>query len=341
MTTEEALNLLCGVVPDGILHWNEFRSRGEPPPRLIGVDLSGIVIEGAKLDGVDLTSANLSGATLREVNLTGANLYRAVLVGTDLTGSNLLAARFEQADLTRASLTKADATHASFVKANVFKTKFHKTQLHSTRWAEVKSLPYAEDLVTTAIAAAQPAEWVEEAKLNYFQRYCSWEILRAFGRLPLFGVSWVTLLSLLTYLYAMSWYNGQVRNLKGLTETAAHKAERAHLGPVGRLADATGDHLHELPMPSLIWLTLGSTVSLAFASAIYSLWCPSRVKEFSRDVWCDQLSRPLLHYLPAVWWYPIPRAICGFCYFFGGITAGIIVIPVKIFNAASYIAHNV
>ena len=98
-------------------------------------------------------------------------------------------------------------------------------------------------------------------------------------------------------------------------------------------------HLHELPIPTRSLILFGSTVLLAVASTIYTLACPSRIKEFTKDVWRDQLERPLLHYWPFAWQYRTLRLICWVCYIAGGIGA-LYVLAVKVGNAGVYIWQN-
>src|SRR2546425_3893712 len=39
----------------------------------------------------------------------------------------------------------------------------------------------------------------------------------------------------------------------------------------------------------------------AIGSTLYTFFCPSRIKEFSRDQWCDQIGHSLVHYWPFAW----------------------------------------
>ena len=73
-----------------------------------------------------------------------------------------------------------------------------------------------------------------------------------------------------------------------------------------------------LPIPNQSMLIIFSTVLLASGATLYTFFCPSRVKEFSRDQWCDQLGRHLIHYWPLAWKWRYVRVVCALCYFFGG-----------------------
>jgi hypothetical protein len=56
-----------------------------------------------------------------------------------------------------------------------------------------------------------------------------------------------------------------------------------------------------------------STILLAVGSTLYTFFCPSRIKEFSCDQWCDQLGHSLLHYWPLAWKHRYIRLTCAAC----------------------------
>jgi hypothetical protein len=88
--------------------------------------------------------------------------------------------------------------------------------------------------------------------------------------------------------------------------------------PLHRLAPLVLERRHPRRIPSLSFVFLLSTGLLAAGSTLYTLFCPSRVKEFSRDQWCDQLGRSLLHYWPLAWKHRYIRPACAACYALGG-----------------------
>ncbi len=139
--------------------------------------------------------------------------------------------------------------------------------------------------------------------------------------MPLFGLSYSVLTLIPAYIYLLAWYNSQVEKLHELPTT----------GDLSIL-----QHLHKLPLPSRSLILLISTILLAVASTLYTLFCPSRIREFTKDVWCDQLNRSLLNYWPLAWQHRHLRAVSGFCYLVGGVGALSILIE-KLGNAAVYI----
>ena len=87
---------------------NDDSGAGLAAAKLTGTDLSNANLSYANLSGVDLTAvANLSGVVLET-----ARLHRANLVGVNLSGENLSNASFRGADLSNANLSGANMYHA-------------------------------------------------------------------------------------------------------------------------------------------------------------------------------------------------------------------------------------
>jgi hypothetical protein len=99
------------------------------------------------------------------------------------------------------------------------------------------------------------------------------------------------------------------------------------------------EHLKKEPIPGFSKLTLSGAVLLGIGSTIYAIWCPTRIKEFSRDQWRDELQRSLVHYLPYTWQFTWLRAVCMLCYILGG-SAILFVLVTKIYNAFEFLWTN-
>lgn len=117
------------------------------------------------------------------------------------------------------------------------------------------------------------------------------------GRLPLFGVSYTVLILIPILFYSLALYNDKVELIRAWAEHIVVLPDST----LPRLAPFVLERLHPCPIPSLSFLLLVSTVLLAVGSTLYTFFCPSRVKEFGRDQWCDQLGHSLLHYWPLAW----------------------------------------
>lgn len=77
-------------------------------------DLSGAVLDNAKLSGVDLSGALLRGTSLKNANLSGSKLIHADLNDANLCGADLSSSQLLLADFTGADLTAADLSNACF-----------------------------------------------------------------------------------------------------------------------------------------------------------------------------------------------------------------------------------
>jgi hypothetical protein len=109
------------------------------------------------------------------------------------------------------------------------------------------------------------------------------------GRLPLFGASYTALILIPIVFYGLALYNDKIELIRAWAEQG------------GTVPDYLLGRLRPRPIPSQSFVVLLSTGLLAVGSTLYTFFCPSRVKEFSRDQWCDQPGRSLLHYWPLAW----------------------------------------
>ena len=113
-----------------------------------------------------------------------------------------------------------------------------------------------------------------------------------------------------------------------------HRDEHARLRfPARRIV------VYLLTIPRLSFILFVSTILLAVGSTLYTFFCPSRVKEFSRDQWCDQLGRSLLHYWPLAWKHRYLRLACAACYALGGAGA-LWVLGTKVWQTARFILQH-
>ena len=151
----------------------------------------------------------------------------------------------------------------------------------------------------------------------------------------MFSVSYIALICIPIVFYGLALYNDKVEILCTWAEQVASAPDN----PLHRLATLFRERLHPQPIPSQSFILLVSTSLLAVASTLYTFCCPSRIKEFSRDQWCDQLGNSLLHYWPLAWKHRWIRLICVACYVLGGL--GVLwVIVNKVWNVAKFILKH-
>ena len=245
-----------------------------------------------------------------------ANLSGVKLVHADLSRANLVEANLSSADLRDATLHKADVSRADL---------FHAI-LGGAFLAEVVGAHQAYGLETVEFNP-DPNTFIPRDDARYFEachrpwpeHWVDWERLKVAGRLPLFGVSYTVLILIPMIFYGLALYNDKIDLVRAWAEQAVTSPDH----PLHRLAPLILERLHPRLIPSQSFVLLASTVLLAIASTLYTLRCPSRIKEFSRDQWCDQLGRSLMHYWPFAWKHRYIRLVCAACYALGGVGAAL------------------
>jgi uncharacterized protein YjbI with pentapeptide repeats len=297
-----------------------------------GVNLGRVHLKGANLCEADLRGVKLQDAidlrkaVLLKANLAGVRLFKADLSKAALAGANLTGADLSEADLSEADLNGADLSEAILGGTILYKMSGAQDAYG------LETVRFNPDSDTQSSGPRNDARYFEWCHRPWPERWLDWERLRGLGRLPLFGVSYTVLILIPIVFYRLAVYNDKIE----LIRTWAAQVVALHDHPLHRLASLILERLHPRPIPNLSFLLLLSTVLLAAASTLYTAFCPSRIKEFSRDQWCDQFGRSLLHYWPLAWKYRYIRLACATCYALGGAGA-LWVLGTKIWHTALFI----
>jgi hypothetical protein len=223
-----------------------------------------------------------------------------------------------------------------------------KSSLGGTFLAELSGAHQAYGLETVrfipksgSVVPRNDARYFAECHRPWPERWFDWERLRIAGRLPLFGISYTALILIPIVLYSLALYNDNIDLVRDWAEQVVTSPEH----PLHRLAPLILQRLHSRPILILSLVLLVSTILLAIGSTRYTLRCPSRIKEFSRDQWCDQLGHSLLHYWPLAWRERYVRLACAACYALRGFGAACVSItahkcPVIVGNSLQQISGN-
>jgi uncharacterized protein YjbI with pentapeptide repeats len=265
-------------------------------------DFSNCQLTGANLSRAKVPSGKFSGAALQAINFSAADLTGADFVNASLSGANLAGAKLMRANLQQAQLNGVNITKADFYEAN----------LSNASLQDVVGAYRARHLLTTRIEP--DVFYFPSVSRPWPERWVDWERIRIAGRLPLLGVSYTGLITIPVFVYALGIYNENV----DLLRTWIGQTENTSAGMGAHAASVILDHLHARPIPSRFLVLFLATLCLAVASTIYALACPSRIKEFSRDQWCDELRHSLVHYWPEAWKRRVLRFACALLYMLGG-----------------------
>jgi hypothetical protein len=214
----------------------------------------------------------------------------------------------------------AEAIHQWREKNPDVKLDLGEAGLGGTILRGVRGAAHAHDLETVRLLPAGDAMYFETYRRRWPEYWLDWERLRGVGRLPLFGISYTALILIPIVFYGLALYNDKIELVRAWAEQVIALPDH----PWHRLAPLVLERLHSHPIPSLSLVLLASTILLAAASTLYTWRCPSRIKECSRDQWCDQLGRSLLHYQPLAWKERYVRLACAVCYGLGGLGAALV-----------------
>jgi Pentapeptide repeats (8 copies) len=315
------LRRLRGLSAD--LHAADLRAADLRRAYLESATLRGADLREAKLRRVDLRKAileraDLCKADLRRADLREAKLWRATLRGADLENANLYTAGLHGADLENANLHAADLREADLRRTDLRGANLREALLAGANMRDVWGAYWAHGLEATRFTptsgrGSSDAFYFETCIRFWPERWLDWERLRLWGRLPLFGPSYSALILILIIFYGLDLYNDYVKLVRAWAEQVRAQPDLS----LHRLAVLVLERLQQRPIPQQSLQLFFSTILLAVGSTLYTLKCPSRIKEFSQDQWCDQLGHSLVHYWPLAWQYRYIRLVCAACYVLG------------------------
>jgi hypothetical protein len=232
-----------------------------------------------------------------------------------------------EADLRKANLRKADLGEAHLNETDLRGTSLHEARLAGATMSNVRGAYRAHGLETTRLkpasgTGATDALYFETCVRPWWVRWLDWERLRVMGRLPLFGPSYFALILILILFYGLDFYSDCVKLVRAWAEQVVLQSDH----PLHWLASLVLAHLRIPPIPPQSLCLFVSIIFLAAGSTLYIVFCPSRVKEFSREQWCYQLGRSLLHYWPFACQHCLVRPLCAVCCVIGSLGAGYVLL---------------
>ena len=138
-TDTRRVDLSGAVLDDAKLPGRNLSGANLRGARLTRADLAGVDLSGADLREADLRHAWITGATLKGANLRGANLGGALLNASNLQKVDLAGATITEANLNVADLTGADLTGVDLSGAGLNRTTLRGATLRGAdlSWAHL------------------------------------------------------------------------------------------------------------------------------------------------------------------------------------------------------------
>jgi hypothetical protein len=113
-------------------------------------------------------------------------------------------------------------------------------------------------------------DYLDQVKLGFKSRLFDWSKLRILSEIPMFSISWSTLLGSLAIMNTIGWGSSNRDKLSSVVEP--------------------------LSMPPTIIELFVAACFLATAATLYAVFCPPRIKEISETEWTDKSNKPRLQY---------------------------------------------
>lgn len=256
--------------------------------------------------GASLASAKFSHSQFSKGDFRGAILSSSSISRTDFGASRFSGASFRAASVDWACMCGADISDADFLST---KLRLGKQPLGQNR--PILGVFDARQLDRSIVDATEyhiPLEYALEKPARM-----PWDRIRRIGRLPIFAASTGLLIGVPLFNWLLYQFDRSLRSFEASMKDLAESSDDAMSG----LAGAVVEHIHFVPIPSqMAWAFFG-TLALFIASLLYQLACPTRVQQYTRDQWVDELGNSMFHYDLHAFSRPILRRTCFSFYVLG------------------------
>lgn len=311
---------------------------------LEGADFETANLEEADLGGAECKSTKFKNAKMSQCNATGAKFAMAHLEGatavqadfrragfiyrTSLQGANLAQARLEEAILVNATLKSASLQEAKCSDADFRESDLGNACLdgcdlrgadlsgtHLTGATFSRAVIEGANLGRVRFGPDHPAldDGSDALVVGRSDRLLNWSRIRVVGRLPMFGISWVSLGVSVAMVNAIGALN------------ATQFVQTLH---------------YPIPIPLRMGLVLITSALLGIASTIYKVGCPMRIQEFTEGRWVDELGHARILYLREAWSARGVQCAATAFYLLGGGLA-VWLLGERIWRAAVILANGV
>jgi hypothetical protein len=238
----------------------------------------------------------------------------------------LIETRFVNTDLSASRMSGAKVTDAQFLNCNLSKAEWRKTDLAKAEFRHVNfSGTRLDDVDFSGVRYIRKNTHLETAESNnvrtlyndsllpVHERIFTWEAIRKFGQMPLFLASYLGLL--LIPLGIDLLHGANLRIEFGREWAAKILSLPAH--PDFMLAEAIQSSLTDVEPPLALFFLLIGCLFTAVASTLYTLFCPDKIKSFSRAQWESDVKGHLIQYSPLTWKHSVARKLAMTCYALG------------------------
>ncbi|MDZ4861037.1 MAG: pentapeptide repeat-containing protein [Candidatus Hydrogenedentes bacterium] len=324
-----------------VLHHAQFGGTKFEQLLIINADLSNtnfnhLIAKEAEFTNVTLDASSFANAKIESLRLNNVRCNGS----TEFTNAYLPAAKFSDCTFDNTKFTNAELMGAAFTRGSLMYVDFSGANLDGCTFASpilasslafwgTKNLETSTGLEKINIQQQTgihgDAIGLEQRERPRWKDYLDWTRIRVLGRLPLFGISYATLVFIPVIIGSIAMVNTSIERIQ-------------EAGLVGLSGNSFEGVIPAVKIPTLMVWSLIAAALLAIASTLYHVFCPTRIQEFTQEQWVNELNKPLMHYLPHAWKMPRIRIICIWAYAVGGLS-GLFILSIKAFQTIGYIVR--
>lgn len=290
----------------------------------------GPFISNIKFIGCEFQNCIFLGVFIRQCEFFSCSLIQCSMVNSGFLNGKLENCKID--NLKPYGFKEIKLSNLMLVKVSIENQDMNLIDVGGS-YAEELTLKRVRNLKHLAYRGLPRSErpWLDqiiEPELSKIDKFVNWEKLKAFSKLPLFSISYFALLATPAVLWIMAIYNNHVDITRSFLEKMPPPWDVAATNLIRRL--------HPLPLPALsFWFFVG-TVAIAIGSSVFALFCPDRIKEFTKRGWLDQIRGSILAYDPLSLSMPWARITCGITLLAGSVIV-FCIISYKIISVGVYI----
>lgn len=183
--------------------------------------------------------------------------YKGHLGHNTMRNNDFTGARFIDCQLSNSTFFDANLTNVMFINCSFTRVSMSGAIFDNTKI--VRPLVQQYDAISDDL---------DQIKIGWTSGLFDWAKLRFLSEIPMFSISWSTLLGSLAIMNMIGW------------------------GSLNR--DKISSVVEPLSMPSTLIELFIAAFFLATAATCYAVFCPPRVREISETEWTDKQSKPRL-----------------------------------------------
>lgn len=284
------------------------------------IDFSNSILEQIKFHEFTIKNGNFNNIKFYHIEFTSqTKIFDASFLSAELIKSfphgHIV---FNQSTFDRCNFTKFDMRNISIQRVSIINSN-----LQCSKWdnANLKHFTIDNSNFTNSTglsgrheATVHDISGAEKAMFGHKWDIFSWANIRKIGSMPLFGVSYLAIITICSWANTADWYNTQIQKLKENNQLVISTGGNDEI----TYSIPWLEHIKELPASQEMGTLLAMIMILAAGATIYKLACPDIIQEHTENWWSRTLHYEVMTYRVHSYRRFFLRWVCGIFYLVGG-----------------------